>query len=173
MFQSETQKLIDVWTGLPGGPGAPSRAVFDAHALGLLLPRAFSMDLTAAGLSFRTVGGWIEAQFERPLAGESWLNLWTDDTQYVAHQALVAAVRNALPVVVTADVRGVQGELEMAIAPLSAPSTGRIDRLLGMVSGDLTGAVGGRRLSARSFSLGQGREGRGPVLATLDGRRVA
>lgn len=176
MFHSGTQRLIAIWTDLPGGSGAPAQAGFDPSILGRMLPRAFMAERHDSGLRLRVAGGWIEAAFDRPMKSLSWLDLWNRESGLLAHQASVAAYRSAAPVVISAGLDRAGPTVEVTLAPLRGRD-GRRDRFIGLI--DPAAAIMAvdlriDSLVARSFSHAPGRGERFmPALAALDGRRIA
>ena len=155
MFHSGTQTLIDHWTALPGAERIPARSTFDPMALRGLTPQLFTADRT--GVRLRLAGGWIERAHGRALGGVDWLTLWREDAQPMVAAAIVQSFREARPVVLVAEAAGLQGPLEIVVAPLRSAS-GEADRLLGLYqpthSGDRNAEMIGL-LSAR-LSVGVG-----------------
>ncbi|CAN5263001.1 PAS domain-containing protein [soil metagenome] len=173
MFHSGTQTLIDHWTALPEAERIPARSAFDPMAMGGLAPQLFSVD--RVGVRLRLAGGWIERAHGQALKGVDWLTLWRDDGRPMVAAAIVQSFREARPVVLVAEAAGLNGALEIVIAPLRSAS-GEADRLLGLYqpthSADRAADSIGS-LSAR-LSIGAGMIARAPLtLAAIDGRRIA
>jgi hypothetical protein len=175
MFHSGTQTLIDHWTALPQAARIPARSAFDPMRLAALTPQLFSADRTPHGARVRLAGGWIERTHAQPLGGVDWLSLWRETARPMVAAAITQTVREARPVVLIAEAEGLQGPLEIVIAPLRSAS-GQADRLLGLYQPTHPGdrnPDGIGALSAR-LSLGVGPTARPPLaLAAVDGRRIA
>jgi hypothetical protein len=175
MFHSGTQTLIDQWTALPQAERIPARAAFDPMAMGPLTPQLFTADRTEGGAKVRLAGGWIERAHGQTLRGLDWLTVWREDARAMVAAAILQSFREARPVVLVAEAAGLNGALEIVIAPLRSAS-GEADRLLGLYqpthSGDRQAEAVGA-LSAR-LSVGVGLIARAPLtLAAIDGRRIA
>jgi len=175
MFHSGTQTLIDHWTALPHAERIPARSAFDPMALGGLAPQLFSADRSDPGARMRLAGGWIERAHGQPMRGIDWLSLWREDGRPMVASAIIQSFREARPVVLVAEAAGLNGALEIVIAPLRSGS-GEADRLLGLYqpthSGDRQAEHVGP-LGAR-LSIGVGLIARAPLtLAAIDGRRIA
>jgi len=175
MFHSGTQRLIDLWSGLPGASRIPLRTDFDPVALGRVLPQAMIIDRGQTALPVRLAGGWIEALHGAPLRGSDWLGLWHPDSRPLVRASVVQAFREARPVVLAAAAAGSSGVYEIVVAPLRGPD-GTADRFIGLYQwtrpADRTARDVGL-LTAR-MAVGVGPMGRAPlVLAALNGRRVA
>lgn len=175
MFHSGTQTLIDLWAALPDARRIPARADLQPMAFGALVPQLFMADKADGDARFRLAGGWIEAVHGQPLKGVSWLSLWRRESRPLVASSVVQAFREARPVVLAADAAGLEGVLEIAIAPLRGP-TGAADRLIGLYQIttpiDRYAEVVGP-LSAR-LAIGVGPIERPFLtLAALDGRRIA
>ncbi len=175
MFHSGTQTLIDYWLALPEAARIPARAAFDPMALAGLTPQLFTADRMDQGARFRLAGGWIERAHGGSMGGVDWLTLWREDGRPMVAAAIVQAFREARPVVLVAEAEGLNGPLEIVIAPLRSAS-GDADRLLGLYQPTHAGdrqADGVGALSAR-LSIGVGPVARATLtLAAIDGRRIA
>ncbi|CAN5125278.1 PAS domain-containing protein [soil metagenome] len=175
MFHSGTQTLIDHWTALPQAERIPARLAFDPMALGGLAPQLFTADRTDPGARVRLAGGWIERAHGQPMRGVDWLTMWREDGRAMVAASIIQSFREARPVVLVAEAAGLNGALEIVIAPLRSAS-GEADRVLGLYqpthSGDRAAEQIGS-LSAR-LSIGVGLIARAPLtLAAIDGRRIA
>lgn len=179
MFHSDTQFLIDHWTGLARRAdvraGVPARASLDPADLGLRLPRAFLAERRGDEVVIRLAGSWIEGFHGRPLQGRPLLSLWRSASHPLIAAALTQTVREARPVVVAALAGSLSAPFEITLAPLRGPS-GQTDRLLGMYAPAATLALATdepRLLTAR-VSIAVGEVGRAALsLAAVGGRRVA
>ena len=173
MFHSGTQLLIDRWTALPEARRIPARADFQPLAFGALTPQLFMVE--REGARIRLAGGWIERLHGQALAGADWPSVWRDDSRPMVAAAMVQAFREARPVVIAADAVGLEGVMEIVIAPLRNRD-GVADRLVGLYQaiGTLDRfAEDVGTLTAR-LSIGVGAIGRAPLsLAAVDGRRIA
>ena len=173
MFHSGTQILIDHWTALPEARRVPARADFQPLAFGLLTPQLFMVE--REGARIRLAGGWVERLHGRSLGGADWLSVWSEPSRPMVATALVQAFREARPVVLAADAAGLEGVIEIVIAPLRNRD-GLADRLVGLyqaVSSLDRHADDVGPLTAR-LSVGVGATGRAPLsLAAVDGRRIA
>ena len=170
MFHSGTQTLIDLWSRLPRSGRAPDRSAFDPVSLGLALPRAFLLEPTPGGLSLRLAGGWIERLHDRPLKGVRWLDLWAQDSRILVHRSATQAVHEARPVVILAQAGLRLEPIEVVIAPLGT------DRLLGLYQPTTAAGADLREivtLNARMAAPAAIPARPAPVLAALDGRRIA
>ncbi|NBB52549.1 PAS domain-containing protein [Rhizobium sp. CRIBSB] len=175
MLHSGTQRLIGIWSALPGGGRVPARADLDPTALGPLLPQAFMAERQGEDAVFRVAGGWIERLHGRSLTGETWLPLWCPDGRGIIAAAMTQALREGRPVIIAAETPFEGDPLEVVIAPMRSRD-GATDRLLGLYQ---TTRFGGQALRdiealhARS-SMGLGDIRRAPLhLAAIGGRRVA
>lgn len=175
MFHSGTQRLIDLWSDLPGAGRIPMRADFDPVTLGRALPQAVIIDRGQPALPVRLAGGWVETLHGQPLRGTNWLRLWQTDSRQLVHASAIQAFREARPVVLAAAVSQMSGALEIVMAPLRGPD-GTADRLIGLYQWTRPADRAAKDigpLSAR-MAVGVGPAGRPPlVLAALNGRRVA
>ena len=129
MFHSGTQTLIDHWTALPQAERVPARAAFNPMAMGALAPQLFTAERSGARL--RLAGGWIERAHGQALGGVDCLTVWREDARKMVTAAIVQAFREARPVVLVAEAEGLNGPLEIVIAPLRSAS-GEADRLIGL-----------------------------------------
>ena len=175
MFHSGTQRLIDLWSGLPDAGRIPMRADFDPVSLGRALPQTLIVDRGQTTLPVRLAGGWIETLHGAPLRGSDWLSLWEADSRPLIRASVVQAFREARPVVVAAAAARSSGVYEIVVAPLRGPD-GTADRMIGLYQWTRPADRAAKDigpLKAR-MSIGVGPVGRAPlVLAALNGRRVA
>lgn len=175
MFHSGTQTLIDLWAALPDARRIPARAALEPMAFGPLVSQLFTADRIDQGARFRLAGGWIEALHGQPLKDCDWLSLWRRESLPLVASSVLQAFREARPVVLATDAPGLDGVIEIVIAPLRGP-TGAADRLIGLYQATnpfdrYAESVG--PLSAR-LSVGIGPIERPPLtLAAVDGRRIA
>lgn len=173
MFHSGTHTLIDHWTALPEARRIPTRTTFQPMAFGPLTPQLFMVE--REGARIRLAGGWVERLHGRALGGADWLSVWREESRPMVGAAMVQAFREARPVVLAADAAGLDGVVEIVIAPLRNRD-GLADRLVGLYQAVSSldrhaDAVG--PLTAR-VSIGVGGTGRAPLsLAAVDGRRIA
>lgn len=179
MFHSDTQFLIDHWTGLSRRPsvraGIPERAAFEPDALGLRLPRAFIAERHQDDALIRLAGTWIEGFHGDVLKDRSLLSLWRTASRPLVAAAMTQTVREARPVVVAALAGVLSAQIEVALVPLRGPSGG-VDRILGLYAPVVSLGLAGdepRLLTAR-VSIGVGEAARPALsLAAVGGRRVA
>lgn len=179
MFHSDTQFLIDHWTGLSRRPsvraGIPDRASFAPDALGLRLPRAFIAERRQDDAVIRLAGTWIEGFHGDTLKDRSLLSLWRTASRPLVAAAMTQTVREARPVVIAAVAGVLSARLEVALVPLRS-STGTVDRILGLYAPAATLDLAGddpRMLTAR-VSIGVGEAARPALsLAAVGGRRIA
>lgn len=175
MFHSGTQRLIDLWSGLPGAGRIPMRADFDPVTLGRTLPQAMIINRGQATLPVRLAGGWIETLHGAPLRGSDWLSLWQPDSRPLIRASVVQAFREARPVVLAAAAARSSGVYEIVLAPLRGPD-GTADRIIGLYQWTRPADRAARDvgLMTARMAIGVGPVGRAPlVLAALNGRRVA
>ena len=175
MFHSGTQRLIGLWSALPGGGRTPARADLDPTALGPLLPQAFMAERRGDDAILRIAGGWIERLHGRNLKGEAWLSLWLPAGQDIVAAAIIQTAREGRPVVIAAETPFEGDPIEIVIAPMRSPD-GATDRLLGLYQPTRFGGQSLRDIDALTActSMGVGPIRRAPLqLAAIDGRRVA
>ena len=175
MFHSGTQTLIDHWTALPQAERIPARSAFDPMAMGGLAAQLFSADRSEASAPLRLAGGWIERAHGQPLRGIDWLTLWREDARAMVTAAITQSFREARPVVLVAEASGLNGPLEIVIAPLRNAS-GEADRLLGLYQPTHAGDRNPDQIGSlmARLSIGVGPIARAPLtLAAIDGRRIA
>lgn len=175
MFHSGTQRLIDLWSDLPGAGRIPLRADLDPVALGRSLPQTLILDRGQTGLPVRLAGGWIESLHGAPLRGSDWFSLWHGDSQPLVRASVTQAFREARPVVLAAAAVRSSGVFEIVIAPLRGPD-GTADRMIGHYQWTRPADRAARDagLMTARMAVGVGPVGRAPlVLAALNGRRVA
>ena len=176
MFHSGTSALIGAWNALPNAERVPARADFDPMRLTSHLPRLWTAQRADADRwPLRLAGGWIERLHGGPLAGVDWIEFWRTDSRLTLLAAIQRSVRDARPVVVTAESPLLAGPVEVCLAPLRTRS-GAADRLIGLYQpldpADLSAEAIGRLSARQVVTAGDSR--RPPLsLATLDGRRIA
>jgi hypothetical protein len=182
VFHSNTQRLIDHWSGLRTPGCAPARADFDPSAIANLLPQTFMLS-RAAGLPFRLAGALIEDLHGRSLKGGNFMDLWSADSRAAIRDAVVSAMRGCEPVILYAEARtgsDRRAGLELFVAPLTGEGA-RIDRLVGLcqpistlvrLHGDTVVELG-HRLTIYAGSSEGGAPGSHLKLAAVDGRRIA
>jgi hypothetical protein len=175
MFHTETTRLIETWSQLPGASRIPDRQDLDALSLGPLVTRLFLLEYRPRASRIRLAGDWIEALHGRPLSGHAWRDLWDHASLPLVESALAQCLREIRPVILTGDCPRLPGGIEMPLVPLRGPS-GRADRIIGLYRPRGFGQPVSRsptRLSAHaSLAVGEPPRAR-PQLIALQGRRVA
>ena len=182
VFHSNTQRMIDLWTGLKGAGPAPLRSALDPAEIGALLPQTFMVE-RGAGLPFRLSGSLIEDLHGRSLKGKSFLELWAPESRAAVRDAVVTAVRACEPAILYAEARTDQDRragLELMLAPLAGPDV-KVDRLLGLCQpiSTLVRLHGenivelGHRLTVYAGPNKGAPAGPHLKLAAVDGRRIA
>lgn len=179
MFHSDTQFLIDHWTGLSRRPsvraGIPDRASFEPDALGLRLPRAFIAERHQDDAVIRLAGTWIEAFHGEPLKDRMLLSVWRTASRPLVAAAMTQTVREARPVVIAALAGVLSAQIEVALVPLRGPSGG-VDRILGLYAPTMSLGLATEepRLLTARVSIGVGEAARPALaLAAVGGRRIA
>ena len=157
MFHTETTRLIETWSALPGASRIPDRRDLDALSLGPLVTRLFLLDYRPQASRIRLAGDWIEALHGRPLSGHAWRDLWDHASLPLVESALAQCLREIRPVILTGDCL-------------------RADRIIGLYRPRGFSQPVSRpptRLSAHaSLAVGEPPRAR-PQLIALQGRRVA
>ena len=131
MYHCGAQFLIDHWTALPGAASIPARVRFEPMRFGARTAALFLADHNQEAGRLRLAGGLVEQLHGRYLTGAAWASAWREDSRAELTEAVREAFRQARPMVITARAPGLNGLIQIAIAPLRGPS-GAADRFVGL-----------------------------------------
>jgi hypothetical protein len=123
MKHAASQELYAYWEQQRGRRSAPERADIEPGAIRQALSDTFILELADAthGHSFRLAGTRVCALFGRELKGESFVNLWSEDSRQEISDLLAISTDESVGTVAGVIARNINEErvdLELLLLPL-------------------------------------------------------
>ena len=136
MKHPSIRALYDYWNERRGYRAAPDRADIEPGAIRRVLADTFILAFNAsAGHPFRVAGTRVCAAFGRELKGNSFVDMWTVDSQRLLRDLLTVVAHESVGAVAGARGRNAQGEIEFELLILPLRHRARTDaRILGALA---------------------------------------